>query len=285
NTAVGHQAGYGLRTGAYNAFVGMGAGRSDTFGEMNTALGTEAGYSNATGSRNVFLGYQAGYSELNSDKLYIDNSNTASPLIWGDFNTNVVNVNGSLGIGTTDPSLGNLQVDGAAAAVTLAVKTTNAGANSATLRLQNSAGAFNDVVEMSHGAGVTNFRNGSGTNIMSFDATNARVGVGLTNPGEKLEVSGGNIKVSGSVLLGYTIQTYTSAGASGRAGCGAGYMAIGGGCNAGGNVTVSMPTTDNDDAAVVGAAPADAATSAQSWSCTSSAGVVTAFAICARVAN
>ncbi|MCK5169362.1 MAG: hypothetical protein KAQ75_05740 [Bacteroidales bacterium] len=37
------------------------------------------------GSGNVFVGYAAGYGADVSDKLYIDNSSTASPLIYGDF--------------------------------------------------------------------------------------------------------------------------------------------------------------------------------------------------------
>lgn len=39
------------------------------------------------GSNNVFIGYQAGYNEGNSNKLYISNSSTATPLIYGDFST------------------------------------------------------------------------------------------------------------------------------------------------------------------------------------------------------
>jgi len=54
-------------------------------------------------SGNVLIGYQAGYSETGSNKLYIDNSNTASPLIGGDFSTNEVAVNGKLGVGVTSP--------------------------------------------------------------------------------------------------------------------------------------------------------------------------------------
>src|SRR3990172_2064064 len=56
----------------------------------NTALGSEAGYSNISGSGNVFLGYRAGYSELGSNKLYISNSSTATPLILGDFDADTL---------------------------------------------------------------------------------------------------------------------------------------------------------------------------------------------------
>jgi len=32
-----------------------------------------------------FIGYQSGFNESGSNKLYIDNSNTTTPLIYGDF--------------------------------------------------------------------------------------------------------------------------------------------------------------------------------------------------------
>ena len=64
-------------------------------------LGCETGYNNLHGTGNLFLGYQAGYDETGSNKLYISNSNTATPLIYGDFSTNQLVINGSLGIGVT----------------------------------------------------------------------------------------------------------------------------------------------------------------------------------------
>ena len=48
------------------------------------------------GSGNVFLGYEAGYNETGSNTLYIANSDTSSPLIYGDFGTGEVTINGNL---------------------------------------------------------------------------------------------------------------------------------------------------------------------------------------------
>ena len=64
-------------------------------GNNNTAIGFQTGQNNYNGSGNVFLGYQAGYNETGSNKLYIANSSTATPLVYGDFST------GNVGIGTT----------------------------------------------------------------------------------------------------------------------------------------------------------------------------------------
>jgi len=103
STAVGHQAGCNNTSGYFNTFVGYKAGYTNSAGDYNTALGVNAGYSNSTGLRNVFLGYSAGYSETGSEKLYIANSPTVSPLIWGDFSAGIVNINGKLGVEVKSP--------------------------------------------------------------------------------------------------------------------------------------------------------------------------------------
>ncbi len=80
NVAIGHNAGQNVTSEGYNVFVGYNAGK------------------NAPGHRNVFIGYQAGRDETGSEKLYIDNSSTPNPLIYGDFLTNELTINGSLAI-------------------------------------------------------------------------------------------------------------------------------------------------------------------------------------------
>jgi len=96
NTFVGYNAGYTNSSADNNTFLGAGAGYSCTTGGTNTAVGFEAGYLNSTGTGNVFLGYQAGYNETGSNKLYIDNTNTTTPLIYGDFSTDEITINGSM---------------------------------------------------------------------------------------------------------------------------------------------------------------------------------------------
>jgi len=96
NTFLGNQAGWYNTTGGSNTFMGYQAGGSNTTGSSNTFLGLMAGVFNTTGSGNVFLGYTAGYNETGSNKLYIDNSNTATPLIYGEFDNNILTINGNL---------------------------------------------------------------------------------------------------------------------------------------------------------------------------------------------
>ena len=81
-------------TGESNIGIGFMTG-FNVQGNQNTLIGHEAGHE-TTGSGNVMLGYHAGYSETGSNKLYIDNSNTSSPLMYGDFGTNHLTINDSL---------------------------------------------------------------------------------------------------------------------------------------------------------------------------------------------
>ncbi len=117
NTAIGQGAMNGIASGDLNTVVGRGALSSATFGGYNTvvganalgfktsgnnnvAIGLFAGVNNLTGSGNIFLGASAGTDETGSDKLYIDNTGSPSPLVYGDFATDLLRVNGSLQIGT-----------------------------------------------------------------------------------------------------------------------------------------------------------------------------------------
>lgn len=91
NTLIGSAAGFNI-TGAENVFLGAYSGLVNSTGNTNTYVGYYAGM-HSTGSRNVFLGAYAGDNELGDDKLYIANNNT-STLIYGDFNTKRVVING-----------------------------------------------------------------------------------------------------------------------------------------------------------------------------------------------
>jgi len=97
--SIGYQAGYNSITNGDCIFIGRGAGFSTTSGNSNILIGTDAGYSAISASGNVFIGYQAGYNETGSNKLYITNSNTAQPLIYGEFDNDLLRINGKLEIG------------------------------------------------------------------------------------------------------------------------------------------------------------------------------------------
>jgi hypothetical protein len=92
NVIVGHLAGYSNNQN-YNTFIGWYAGYSNDTGIENTFIGDDAGYSNVSGEGNVFIGNEAGMFETGSNKLYIGNGYSTTPLIYGDFSTGHVGIN------------------------------------------------------------------------------------------------------------------------------------------------------------------------------------------------
>jgi len=113
NTFLGAAAGYSNTTGGYNVFLGRQAANDNTSGANNVVIGPQAGFTNKTGSGNIFIGYKAGYNETGHSKLYIDNSSTATPLIYGDFSNDALTINGTLRIGdATLPPDYQMSIDG-----------------------------------------------------------------------------------------------------------------------------------------------------------------------------
>ena len=103
NTANGYQALSSNSIGNYNVGIGTSSNTLNQEGSKNTIIGYEAGRGttihNKSGS--VFLGYQAGYEEETDNKLYIENSSSTNPLIYGDFTTDSVKINGDLEVKET----------------------------------------------------------------------------------------------------------------------------------------------------------------------------------------
>jgi hypothetical protein len=92
NVAMGHQAMSANTLGHDNVALGKDALLGNLIGNFNVALGTGA-LGVIAGDQNVGIGFNAGALETGSYKLYIDNSNTVSPLIGGDFLSNKVGIN------------------------------------------------------------------------------------------------------------------------------------------------------------------------------------------------
>jgi hypothetical protein len=94
--AVGFRAMDKITTGFDNVAIGRQSMNGMTSGSKNTALGSASGGGGTTtGSSNVFLGYNAGGLWTGSNGLFIDVTNTATPLIGGDFSARTVSINGN----------------------------------------------------------------------------------------------------------------------------------------------------------------------------------------------
>lgn len=183
NTYLGPGAGLSNSSGYQNTAVGYLAGKTNQLGLGNVFMGALAGYSN-TGSYNVFLGFQAGYYETGSDKLYIDNTNTQTPLIYGDFALNQLTVNGGLDV---EGDLSAEDIDGSS----LVLRST-AGLNFH-LKEEMVSGCVSNRWHFQVGrtCGVGPLPPGP-FSILTLDYTGdaTSVGVGIENPQYKLDVNG-----------------------------------------------------------------------------------------------
>lgn len=121
NTALGRRAMEFKTGGNNNTAIGTLALRANTTGNINTIVGSAAGFNvegdgnviigvgrtlsgTRTISNSVFIGKYAGNPETNSDRLYIENSESATPLIYGEFDNDVLGFNADVGINTQSPS-------------------------------------------------------------------------------------------------------------------------------------------------------------------------------------
>lgn len=111
NTFLGRQAGTNNTEGSFNLCIGQSSGGSLTTGRANVFIGAQTGVS-ITGDSNVCIGYQAGFLETGSNKLYINNSKTNPPLIYGEFKGNKQVV--ILGTSANNSSHYNFYVNGTA---------------------------------------------------------------------------------------------------------------------------------------------------------------------------
>ncbi|QIE60215.1 hypothetical protein G5B37_11785 [Rasiella rasia] len=102
NVSLGYFSALRHTTSTNNVYIGslaaLGSSGTTYTSANNVMIGHSSGLNSGSVTGNVFLGYQSGASETNSNRLYIENSSTSSPLVYGEFDTNVVRVNGDFQI-------------------------------------------------------------------------------------------------------------------------------------------------------------------------------------------
>ena len=126
NTALGFNALFRNTSGAGNIGIGFSTLVNNTIGNRNIAIGSqalfnnangaynitigpEALYNNISGSDNIAIGYQAGYNETGSNKLIIENSNSITPLIYGEFDNDIIRTN-TRQLLVNDPTVNGIQM-------------------------------------------------------------------------------------------------------------------------------------------------------------------------------
>lgn len=194
-----------------NTAVGFGALRNTATGIQNTAIGYEA-LRSVLGTGNVGIGYRAGFNETGANKLYIENSNADAnnALLYGEFDNNILRVNGTLQI--NNPATVNgyalpnvrgtngqvLQTNGAGATSWVSTSSLSITENDP----QVSSVTTNSVPKWN---GIT-----LADGIMTDDGTN--VGIGKTPAaGNKLDVNGKtsttNFQMINGATNGYILQS------------------------------------------------------------------------------
>jgi hypothetical protein len=95
-TFIGHGVASNAPAGTGNTVIGLNAMRFGGRGR-NTIVGDGAGGGTSSSSKigegNVMLGHRAGELETGNDKLYIENTNSNTPLIGGDFANDKLGIN------------------------------------------------------------------------------------------------------------------------------------------------------------------------------------------------
>ena len=180
NLAIGLNALYSNTTGIYNTAIGNYALYSNTTGIYNTAIGNYALYTNTTGEANVAIGYQAGYFEIGNNKLYIENSNSATPLIYGEFHA-------TAGLITVH---GKAIIDGKADSIQLTVQG-NATQTSDLLVLEQSDGT--DVLTVDNGGNMDSVGYVNAVNGFKVNTVAGWTGTFLNGGGATVTVTKGII--------------------------------------------------------------------------------------------
>ncbi len=188
NAFFGRSAGFQNTAGYSNSFFGTQAGRDNTTGNDNTFFGRVAGINNYTGSNNTIIGSNA---NVGAGNLFNATAIGANAVVSQN-NSLVLGFNANVGIGTSTPTvklevIGNtlFTTGGSGGKVQFGTPSGESGmsifgTNRADIRFDGT------TLKLLAGTGAGAMSSTNGINIK----LDGNVGIGTTNPTEKLEVVG-----------------------------------------------------------------------------------------------
>ena len=189
NTAVGYASLFDNTSGDRNTAVGYNSLTFNETGSYNTAIGYNAGFSTTFGG-GVYIGYNAGYNNNSANKLYIENSNSNTPLIYGEFDNDIVSINGSLGVGTKTPGA-ELEVFNASGQADIRI-TRPSSAVAAVISFFTASTQEWSLISASGSKNMLFDRGvGNTTGNLGLMSTGGNVGIGTSSPSVKAHVVGG----------------------------------------------------------------------------------------------
>ncbi|MFZ5365021.1 MAG: hypothetical protein ACOZBH_02370 [Patescibacteria group bacterium] len=244
NSVIGFQSLTNNIIGDYNSALGYRSLYNAT-GDYNVAIGSDSLFSNINGDSNIAIGSYAGYHETGSNTLYIDSiyrSNEADgqvkSLIYGEFASatadQLFRINGNMEVqGNLSPLADDVYNLGSAdsrwANLYLGPASLYIGQNGNDYSISYNTGSSALVFNESGADRDIRIEGDTDTNLFFVNAGSDRIGIGLNNPAEKLEVSGaiklgttsntnaGTIRWTGADFEGYDgagWQSLTSGGGS-----------------------------------------------------------------------
>ncbi|MBO9573809.1 MAG: hypothetical protein J7497_16605, partial [Chitinophagaceae bacterium] len=203
NVAIGQASLFGLTSGTFNVAVGNNIAQNRTKGNNNVFIGSLSAYGATDSiSGSVFIGNRSGNYETNSNRLHISNTPTTTPLVYGEFDNNILALSpaaAKLGIRTITPAQafhvkGQVQID---------TLTTGSGSDSVVVVAN---GLLKKVLQSSIGSytftsGLTN-SSGTVTNDFFTGKAGGQTLYGGTASGESLTLSSTINGTKGKIFFG-----------------------------------------------------------------------------------
>ena len=211
NIAMGYESMYSNTSSTDNLAIGTESLYSNISGSQNTALGNSALYSNSTGYGNIAIGLATMFTHKKNDLNVAIGWNTYQSDTSGKYNT----VIGGLAAQSNDTGVNNTIIgyEGMRFSKQMNYNTmigSSSSSLSTTTNYSNSLGYLTRI-EGNNSTAIGTYAKVTADNSMVLGGINGvnsatvdtKVGIGVTNPSEKLEIGNGRLRFKGFLTSGF----------------------------------------------------------------------------------